>query len=68
MEVTLDAADDRTPATNGKLAAAPLVTRRARRVTAAEHPRPQLRGRSLRGTSSAGMGLRWLRRFCWRSG
>ena len=53
MEVTLDAADDRTPATNGKLAAAPLVTRRTRRVTAAEHPRPQLRGRSLWGTSSA---------------
>jgi hypothetical protein len=49
IEVTRDAADDRTPATNGKLAAAPLVMRRARRVTAAEHPRPQLRGRSLPG-------------------
>ncbi len=49
MEVTRDAADDRTPATNGKLAVAPLVMRRARRVTAAEHPRPQLRGRSLPG-------------------
>jgi hypothetical protein len=49
MEVTRDAADDRTPATNGKLAAAPLVMRRTRRVTAAEHPRPQLRGRSLPG-------------------